>query len=284
MAKLPSGIPDLDQAAKAFRDFVVTIAALRDPKDGCPWDLKQTHETLRRYMIEEAYEASEAMASDDAVEIQGELGDVLLQVVLNAQLAKDDERFSIVEVIKGIDDKMRRRHPHVFGPKGEASADEGISVAEVRSNWDVIKAEEKAKAGKTKAKGAFADAEKKQPASLQAEKIGKIAEKIRFDWDSPDEVFAQVRSEVDEVAAELAKKKRSKAKLAEEIGDLYFSLTQLCRHLELDPEIVAVDANRKFLRRFARLEEIAGKRKLPLAKAKREELEALWKAVKREEE
>ncbi len=277
-AKFPTGAPDLEAAAQAFKEFLTTIAALRDPKVGCPWDLKQSHETLRRYMIEEAYEASEAMAAGDARDIQGELGDVLLQVVLNAQIAQDEKNFSVVEVIKGIDDKMRRRHPHVFDKDTG-----GVSVDDVRSNWDLIKAEEKAKAGKSKPTGAFVDAEKCQPATLQAQKIGKIAHKIRFDWDTADEVFAQVRSEVDEVEAELKKKKRSPAKLAEEIGDVYFSLAQLCRHLDLDPEVVSIDANRKFLQRFSRLEAIAKGRSLALASATREQLEELWKAVKREE-
>ncbi len=271
---------DLPQVAAAFLRFVQTIAALRHPETGCSWDLQQTHETLRKYMIEEAYEASDAMAQGDAKEIQGELGDVLLQVVLNSQIALDDKKFTLVDVIQGIDEKMRRRHPHVFGG---AEDKDRPTAGEVRKAWDVIKAEEKAKAGKPRPGGAFAEAQKIHPATLQAQKIGKIAQKIRFDWDDPVEVHAQVRSEVDEVEEELKRPKRDQAKLAEEIGDVYFSLAQLCRHLDLDPEIVALDANRKFLRRFLRLEELAQKRGKAVADSSREELESLWKAVKLEE-
>lgn len=267
--------PDLRQVAVAFESFVKTIASLRDPKDGCPWDLEQDHKSLRPFMIEEAYEAAEAMAAGDTPEIQGELGDVLLQVVLNAQVALDKGTFSLVDVIKGIDEKMRRRHPHIFG-EGDAK-----TSAEVRAAWETIKATEKA--AKKEAQGAFHGAERVGPASLQAQKIGKIAKKIRFDWDDPIEVFAQVRSEVDEVEAELRKPTRSPDKLAEEIGDVYFSLAQLCRHLDLDPELVALDANRKFLKRFARLEALAQKAGKTVPESTRAELEALWQAVKKEE-
>jgi ATP diphosphatase len=271
--------PNKAEVTQAFARFVDTIAALRHPKDGCPWDLEQTHETLRRYMIEEAYEAADAMGQGDSEEIQGELGDVLLQVVLNAQIALDDKRFSLVDVIDGIDEKMRRRHPHVFAKEpGQAQ-----TPGEVRQAWDVIKAQEKGDAKQAEAKGIFKGAERVGPASLQALKIGKIAQKIRFDWDDPTEVQAQVRSEIEEVEEELKRAKRDKAKLAEEIGDVYFSLAQLCRHLDLDPELVALDANRKFLRRFKRLEELAQQRGKAVPDSSREELEALWKAVKQEE-
>lgn len=271
--------PDAKAVQAAFQRFVETIAALRHPVTGCPWDLEQTHDTLRKYMIEEAYEASEAMAHGDPAEIQGELGDVLLQVVLNAQIALDDKKFSLVDVIQGIDEKMRRRHPHVFA-KGPGQAQ---TSGEVRETWDVIKAQEKSESKKAQAMGAFSGAERVGPATLQAQKIGKIAQKIRFDWDDPTEVQAQVRSEIEEVEAELGKAKRNKAKLAEEIGDVYFSLAQLCRHLDLDPEVVALDANRKFLRRFKRLEELAQKKGKAVQNSSRDELEALWKAVKLEE-
>lgn len=264
--------PDLDAAAKAFARFCSTVGALRDPKTGCPWDLEQTHATLRKYMLEEAYEAVHAMGENDPKELSGELGDVLLQVVLNAQLALDAKKFSIVDVIDGIDAKMIRRHPHVFAKE---TRQEG--------SWDAIKAEEKKAAGTAKPEKIFDAADKMHPASAQAVKIGKIASSINFDWDDANEVFAQVRSEVEEVAEELAKTERDPARLADEIGDLYFSLAQLSRHLGLEPEVVALDANKKFLRRFAKLEEIAKAKGQDPRTASREGLEALWKAVKADE-
>lgn len=267
----PKGTPDLKKAQKKFADLCVTIAWLRDPKSGCPWDLKQSYKTLRRYMIEEAYEAAEAMAAGDAAELCGELGDVLLQVVLNSQIAKDKKHFDISDVIDAINTKMRRRHPHVF-----AGAD---SV-----NWNAIKADEAREKGKKpKKKGVFADAEKKHPATAQAFKIGKLAADVKFDWDNAKQVLAQVRDEVEEMTVELERKRVNHAKVAEEIGDVYFSLAQLCRHLELDPETVSVDANRKFLRRFSALEKLAAKDELDVKDATRDQLEALWKRVKAKE-
>jgi len=279
--EIPAGAPDIEAACAAFRDFLVTVAALRDPAGGCPWDLKQTHETLRRYMIEEAYEAADAMAAGDPAQVQDELGDVLLQVVLNAQVARDDGQFQVADVIRSIDAKMRRRHPHVFG--GAAVCGQVKTAGDVRRAWDVIKAEEKAAAGGEVESGLFADAEKRSPATLQALKIGKIAGKLRFDWDSVDEVFVQLVSEVDELRAELAAAPRDEAKTAAEIGDVYFSLAQLCRHLGLDPEIVACDGNRKFLRRFAQLERLAATRGVALPTASRDQLEGLWQDVKLQE-
>jgi len=235
-------------------------------------------------MVEEAYEASDAMAADDPAAIQDELGDVLLQVVLNAQVARDCGQFQVADVIRGIDAKMRRRHPHVFG--GATERGQVKTAGDVRQAWDVIKAAEKAEkatvAGEVES-GLFADAEKRSPATLQALKIGKIAGKVRFDWDSADEVFVQLVSEVDELRAELTSARRDEVKTAAEIGDVYFSLAQLCRHLGLDPEIVARDGNRKFLRRFAQLEQLAAARGVDVQTASRNQLEALWQDVKRQE-
>lgn len=272
--------PDLRALQAAFLNFYETIAALRHPVSGCPWDLEQTHASLRRYMIEEAYEAAEAMTSGDPREICDELGDVLLQVVLNAQVAQDAKQFSIIDVIAAIDAKMRRRHPHVFGDDAEKQA---ITSGQVRTNWDVIKASEHAASAKPAAAGHFAEAAKKTPAAAQAVKIGKLAKKIRFDWDAPREVFDQLASEIEELRAEFAAGALDKAKVSEEIGDVYFSLAQLCRHLDMDPETIAMDGNRKFLRRFAALESIAASQGVAVSEASRDELERLWREAKNSE-
>lgn len=270
----PAGAPDLDAVAQAMQDFCRTIATLRDPRLGCPWDLKQDHVSLRRYMIEEAYEAADAMTGDDAPALRDELGDVLLQVVLNSQVARDHGRFSLLEVIQAIDAKMRRRHPHVFGNEAERLA---RSSTEISHKWQAVKAAEKL-AQTQKSEGLFSDLSPRHPASLEAVAIGKVAAKIKFDWADAAPVFEQVRAEVAELDAEM--QLRDPCRLADEIGDIYFSLAQLCRHLHLDPEVVALDANRKFLRRAAAMEELAKKRGMRLDALTSVQLEDLWREVK----
>lgn len=264
-------------AAAVFSDLVKTIAALRHPETGCPWDLKQTHKSLRKFMIEEAYEAAEVMDSDDYEGLVGELGDVLLQVVLNAQLLTDAGRSDIIKVIETLTEKMKRRHPHVFTDK-----DRNLSQEALHRQWNAIKAKEKAKSKTQNGQSAiFAEAEKLRfPAGTQAAKIGKIARSIGFDWANPLEVIEQVQSELDELKSELAAKKPNEENVELELGDLYFSLAQLSRHLGHDPEVVASLGNQKFLKRFAKVEEIAENRDLDIEKLSQKELEALWVKAK----
>jgi len=276
---VPSGVPDLKVAGEIFSQFVTTIAWLRDKDKGCPWDLEQDYKSLRRYMVEEAYEAAEAMSGSDCGEICDELGDVLLQVVLNAQIARDEGHFSIIDVIDAINKKMLRRHPHVF-----SVAKEGVTSAEVRSNWDKIKASEKlAKLRNDQAVGVFTGASKVHPSTIQALHIGKKAAKINFDWETPQQVFDQLKSEVGELEFEVKQDSFDIEKVSQEIGDVYFSLAQLCRHLKLEPETVAMDGNRKFLNRFSRLEAIASSEGKDVKSVSRDELEQLWLKAKASE-
>jgi MazG family protein len=266
-----------ERLAKSCVAFAKTIAALRDPKTGCPWDLEQDHQSLCRFMIEEAYEAASAMQQGDDRGIREELGDVLLQVVLNSQVAKDREVFDLVDVIDGINQKMIRRHPHVFGTTEERNQ---RTVDQIKQKWVEIKAEDKKL--ETKPKSTFAEAEKVIPATSQAAKIGKIARKIDFDWNNWREVLAQLRSEVDELEAIVAKKGETSqaAEIRAELGDVYFSLAQLARHLDLDPEAAAFEGNHKFLKRFAKVEELARQKFGKLEGLKMADLQALWDAAK----
>lgn len=261
-------------AAAAFSDLVETIARLRHPTEGCPWDLKQTHETLRPYMIEEAYEASAALASANPKDMADELGDVLLQVVLNAQLGSDAGQFSIMDVIKGLDAKMRRRHPHVFAVDGTNAAK---TADDVRRSWDEIKKEERKAAPPA---SLFAEEEGMFPSLLQAYKIGTKAKKVDFDWNTADEVFAQLRSEWAELKHEWKKKPALTRDLKAEIGDVFFSLAQFCRHLDINPEVVAQDGNNKFLRRFRGMETLMRQRGLDWKDLSADEKENLWREVK----
>ena len=271
---------EFDEAATAFVSLCETIAALRHPVDGCPWDLQQTHDSLRRYMIEEAYEAARVMAradrdANDSRELCEELGDVLLQVVLNAQVAADRKGFQIADVIKSIDAKMRRRHPHVFG-SGDARRDR--EMASIKSNWEVIKAEEKKNnSASASADGFFAGIEG-YPATIEAYEIGKRAAKIKFDWNSPADVLAKLLSEVDEMKDEWEKGDRTA--LMAELGDVYFSLAQFSRHIGVDPEVIALDGHRKFLDRFTKVEILAKKRGVKIPDADQATLESLWEEAK----
>ena len=262
---------------EAFAGFVATIERLRDPKDGCPWDLKQDFLTLRRYMLEEAYEAIEAMTGGEPGDIQGELGDVLLQVVLNAQVAKDKGLFDIKDVILDIDEKMRRRHPHVFGD----TQGEKVSVEDVKNRWQEIKEQEKGRSGGEK--GFFADIKKDAPypASILADKIGKRSKKIAFDWQSPKEVLAHLESEISELKAEVEKPEKQEAAIENELGDVFFTLSQLARHLGKDPETMAACGNDKFLKRFAALEKLAHERGVVLKDADAATKEKIWQDAKK---
>jgi MazG family protein len=270
-------------SADAFESFCETIAALRHPVTGCPWDLQQTHASLRRYMIEEAYEAAEVMDPTDPKKLCEELGDVLLQVVLNSQLAKDQESFTVKDVIESINKKMRRRHPHVFGDETGEVQQHSREPAAIRAKWDEVKAlENKEKNGlPTGVAGVFDHLKPGSiaPASQLAVSIGKTAKKISFDWDSSQAVFKQFESEVNELKHELDSL-GDRSKIYEEMGDVMFSLSQLCRHLDIDPEICAMDGNRKFLRRFQNLEQIAKSENLDVKTAGTEKLEELWLKAK----
>ena len=268
---------DFESAAEAFANFCQTIAKLRHPVDGCPWDLQQNHDSLRRYMIEEAYEAARVMAGADKDDQQSrelceELGDVLLQVVLNAQVAADRNGFKIDDVIAAIDSKMRRRHPHVFGTDEQRQQRQMESI---KATWEVIKAGEKS----AQKKEGFFSGITGYPSTIEAFEIGKRAAKIKFDWNSPAEVLAKLLSEVEELKEEWEKGDRPA--LMAELGDIYFSLAQFARHMGMDPEVVALDGNRKFLDRFAKVEALASQRGLKIAEADQATLESLWEEAKR---
>lgn len=240
----------IDEAKEEFGKFLETVARLRDKNNGCPWDVKQTIKSLRSFMLEEAYEAAEAMGEDDMDHVAEELGDVLLQVVLNSQVAFEENKFTIKEVISSVNEKMISRHPHVFDHDSKLM---DINTPEdVKKQWDELK--EKSTTD-TSSLLPYTKKMKRErhPASSHAFKIGKVAAKANFDWSSKEEVFRKLESEIKEVAVEL-KIENNLEKITDELGDVYFSLAQVCRHLGLDPELVAMQGNQKFLKRFEKLE------------------------------
>ena len=239
---------------------------LRDPEDGCPWDLEQDHGTLGRHLIEETYELLEAIDRGDDEEIAEELGDVLLQVVFHAQIAADRGAFDLDDVAAGIADKLVRRHPHVFADVDVADADE------VKANWETLKQEEKQRTGP------FEGVPSALPALQLAAALQKRAAELGFDWRGPDEPADRIREELQEVdgAADLEERE-------EEIGDLLGAVVGLARHLDVDPEAALRRAAAKFRRRFEAVLEGAAAADTPPDELDRDGWLELWGAVKREE-
>ena len=248
---------------------IEVVAKLRDPEGGCPWDLKQTHSSLLKYLIEESYEYIYAVELGDPKKMEEELGDVLLQVLLHSQLAQDDGKFNIENVAKTLADKMIRRHPHVFEDPNLAKDEK-----QVKENWKKIKAAEQKNKYHIRMEDAYS------PSLHASDKIGAKSQAINFDWDKIEDVVAKVDEELQEVKEELAKQQSSRATY-EEIGDLLFSVTQLARHLGFSAEDALRDANKKFIKRINKVEDAVRSDGHEMVDLPTEKLEEYWKEVKR---
>jgi MazG family protein len=243
---------------------------LRAP-GGCPWDREQTHLSLIPNLIEEAYETAAAIRSGDTAHLQEELGDLLLQVVFHGELGAETDSFDFDSICTAISDKLVRRHPHVFGDS------EAATTAEVLQQWDAIKAAEKGPAASPR--GYLDGVGTGFPALLRARELQKRAAKVGFDWDHARPVLDKVREEVEEVAAELDAAPDT-SNLAEEIGDLLFSVVNLARKLGIDAESALDAANGKFTRRFHRIEDELRAAGRELGEASLAELDAAWERAK----
>lgn len=264
--------------------LLAIMARLRDPARGCPWDVKQSFATIAPYTIEEAYEVADAIARGDLAELKDELGDLLFQVVFHARMAEEEGHFAFDDVAAAIADKMVRRHPHVFGDAKIASA------AQQTAAWEAHKAQEReAKAGDGNGQdaGALAGVPLALPALLRAEKLGRRAARVGFDWPEPGAVLEKVREEVAKIAAamqEAEAPERVSARVGAEIGDLLFAAAQLARHFKVNPESALREANTRFERRFRHIERKLAERGRTPADAGLDELEALWGEAKKEEQ
>jgi ATP diphosphatase len=254
------------------------MARLRDPAGGCPWDLEQSFATIAPYTIEEAYEVADAIGRGDMAELKGELGDLLLQVVYHAQMAKEAGSFDFDAVAEDIAAKMVRRHPHVFGD------DEVASAAAQTQAWEATKAAERA--DKAAARGArqrlLDDVPLALPALLRAQKLQRRAARVGFDWGELAPVLGKLEEELGELRAELAAAAPPE-RLADELGDLLFATVNLARHLGVDAEAALRATNGKFERRFGAIEEALGGVGRSLEDASLDEMEALWQQAKSEE-
>ena len=268
--------PDASPATAAER-LVEIMAKLRDPDGGCPWDLEQDFASIAPYTIEEAYEVADAIARDEMGQLKDELGDLLLQVVFHARMAEEKQLFDFAAVADGISDKMVRRHPHVFG-------DVDIATSEAQTlAWEDQKAEERAKRARAEGRelSALDGVALNLPALLRAQKLQARAARVGFDWPDAAPVYDKVDEELAEVRDAAAK--GDVAALTDEIGDLLFSVVNLARHLNVDPEGALRAGNAKFERRFHRLETLASDRGVNLRTADLAALDALWDAAKAEE-
>jgi ATP diphosphatase len=260
------------------------MAALRDPVRGCAWDVAQTSATIVPYTIEEAYEVADAVARGDRDDLRDELGDLLLQVVFHARMAEEQGAFAFDDVARAIADKLIRRHPHVFAPDGSLLP-EGSALrdpAQVEAQWAVIKAQERAARGEAQtAPDPLGGVAMALPALARAEKISRRAAGYGFDWDNAAQVIDKVREETDEVAEALAAGDRRA--VADEIGDLLFSVANLARHAGIDPEAALRDGTAKFERRFAAMAAHLTAAGGELGRSELAAMEAAWQAVKRDE-
>ena len=247
-----------------LEELIAVIAKLRAP-DGCQWDREQTHSSLRPNMLEEAYEAVDAIYDNDMLHLKEELGDVLLQVVLHAQIASEEGAFTIEDVAKGIKDKLIHRHPHVFGDT------KVNSTKDILDNWDKLKAEEK-----KHRKSAMDGISKAQSALMSAQKISKKAVKTGFEWPDEESLYDCIYSEFEEFKD--AKKEGNREHMEEEFGDILFAVVNLARWNKIDAEQALLKSNKKFMTRFRKMEELATK---PLTEYSFEEFDELWRKAKK---
>lgn len=261
--------------AQAEIERLLTImAALRTPVTGCPWDLAQDFSTIAPYTIEEAYEVADAIARGSREELRSELGDLLLQVVFHARMAQEEGSFAFADVVRTLNDKMVRRHPHVFAEAAIADA------AAQTESWETIKAAERAARLATDP-SVLADVPLALPALMRAEKLTKRAARIGFDWPDVTQVFDKLDEEVAETRAALASGDADAVE--DEVGDMLFVLANLARKAGVDPETALRRANGKFERRFRAVEALLAARGRSPGEADLEEMEALWGEVKRAE-
>ncbi len=259
-------VPPLPEAEISdFRRLLDIVAKLRGP-EGCPWDRKQTHESLARHMVEEAHEAVDAIRHGDWDHLAEELGDLLLQVVLHAQLGAEEGTFEIGDVLRCIVEKLVRRHPHVFGEVDLRTAEEVVS------RWEKIKAEER---GEPSLLEGISEG---LPSLVYAYKLQTRAARVGFDWRTKEDVLPKLREELEEVEEALLKGDE----VEEELGDLLFTLVNVCRHFRVDPELALRRSARKFARRFREMESRSREKGISLEDLDLEELDCLWEGSKEE--
>ena len=260
-------------AGSAFEKLIDLMATLRSPA-GCAWDREQTLKSLRPYLIEETYEVIDAIDRNDLSSLQNELGDFLLEAVFVAQICSEQNSFHIGDSIDAVCEKLIRRHPHVF--QENAEDEESLTSAEVKQQWEIIKANERA--DQKHLTGLLSNLPSHLPSLLHADRIGRRASVVGFDWQSIDDVDKKISEEFGELNR--ARTEGDAAAIEEELGDLLFSVANLARHLKVEPEAAIRAANQKFTNRFTELEDSFRNRGIALRDASIEEMETEWQRIK----
>lgn len=260
-----------EKVGELFEQLVQVMAALRGPK-GCPWDKAQTHESIKRNTIEEAYEVASAIEENNPEKLREELGDLLLQVVFHAQMASEANRFDISDVLRGLVQKLIERHPHVFGERKVETPEQALA------QWESIKANEREQSGSLMDGLAWS-----LPSLMLAHHAQKRAAQVGFDWNDPLPALQKLKEEVAEVESVLSGDRWDKKRLEDEIGDLLFAAVNVARLSGVDAEMALRNAVRKFVTRFRAIEETAKRQGKTLSEMKLEEMDAIWDEVKRRE-
>jgi MazG family protein len=258
-----------------MKKLLDVMAALRDPQNGCPWDIKQSFASLIPYTLEEAYEVADAIEQGDLQGLKSELGDLLFQVVFYSQIASEQSLFEFADVVDAISEKLVRRHPHVFA--GQSCSDE----AELHEAWEQHKAKERDAHAETQSASVLAGVANALPALKRAQKLQKRAARSGFDWPEVEPVLDKLQEEIDEVRE--AVQQQDQVAVFEEIGDLLFSVVNLARHLEVDAEEALRAGNRKFTSRFSHIEQTLQRAGQSIEQQDLSSLESLWQAAKRQE-
>ena len=271
----------MSQTGEAFEKLVAVMQTLRSP-DGCPWDREQTLESLTHFVLEEAHEVVDAVERGDMAALREEIGDHIFEGVFLAQVAAESGRFTIDDSLRGVIEKLLRRHPHVFQDDGRvhdaASRERAPSAAAALDRWNALKAEERAGAGQQHS--TLGSVPKSLPALLRAYKIGKRVAAVGFEWATAADVLAKIEEEVAELRDTLQKDPDNAARAEEEMGDLFFAMANLSRKLGIEPEAALRKANEKFTKRFSQMEENFAASGRSLDAATLEDMEAEWQRIK----
>ena len=259
----------MDKLDSKLRELIITFRKLRDPVSGCPWDKEQDFKSIASCAIEESYEVADAIEREDFEDLKAELGDLLFQIVFHSEMAKEEDLFTIEDVIDELNSKLIRRHPHVFSDGNVKDAKDSLKI------WEDVKAEERSSKNLD---SAMDDVPKNLPSLTRTKKLQKRATRVGFDWENSKDIMAKIDEEIDELRIE--EKNANKKGIAEEIGDIFFTLVRLSSYYDIEPEDIIRKTNLKFENRFRKMENEAKSMKTSLDKMNLEELERLWQKIK----